>query len=996
MLLILPVLIGVAITPVARGQNGPQTGAEQSPVAAVNQPAVSQPAVNQYEGRVIGRIDFDPPDQPLPRAFLDTLLPMHAGAPLKLTDVHIAIQNLYQTGRFSNISISAVDEGSTLVLNISTELSYFVGRISMSGVAEPPNRGQLTTASKLELGTPFADNDMEQAVQNMVERMRANGFHNAKIDSAVNRDPKTEEVDIHFDIHSGARARFDGATLTGKFTKTPQSIIHATHWHRGFLFITFPGWNFATESRVNTGLSDVRKAFQKGDHLEARVTLEKLDYHEKTNTITPTVDIDHGPIVQVRTSGAKVSRGKLKQLIPVYEERTVDRTLLVEGQRNLVEYFQSQGYFDAAVDFNDDPPSGDVYSINYSVERNQRYKLANIEITGNKFFNTAILRERLFITPASFPRFRYGRYSQKMLERDKEIIRDLYRANGYREVDVASKVDSNYRGRNGELGVVLEVKEGPLWFVDNLQFEGIPEGDIKSLSSTLQSTAGEPFSEANIAADRDTILTYYYNNGYPDAAFDWTQTAGTAANRVNLKYTLRPGKRVYVRSVLLRGLETTKQSLANNRIRVNPGDPLSQQSIAASQQKLYDLGIFSKVQTAIQNPAGDEDQKYVLFQVDEARRYSFTVGFGAQLARIGGGLTTLEDPAGSTGFAPRISVGISRLNLFGLGQTLSLNTLVSTIEQRAVVTYLLPQFLGHEKLAVTFSGLFDNAFDIRTFHQQRAEGSVQLAQRVSRQYTLQYRFAIRHVIISDLQISPELVPLLSQPVRVGIYSMSFIQDRRDDPVNSHRGIYNTVDVGVALRAFASQTDFTRLLFRNVTYHPIGKDIVIARSLQFGYIQRIGGLPEIPLGERWFSGGATSDRAFPDNQAGPRDTKTGFPLGGNALLFHSTEVRFPLIGDYLGGVIFHDMGNVYDDIRDISFRFRQRNLQDFGYAVQSVGFGIRYHTPIGPIRADFSFSPDAPRFFGFKGTYAQLIQNQGVLTNQKINLFQFHFSLGQTY
>jgi outer membrane protein assembly factor BamA len=108
------------------------------------------------------------------------------------------------------------------------------------------------------------------------------------------------------------------------------------------------------------------------------------------------------------------------------------------------------------------------------------------------------------------------------------------------------------------------------------------------------------------------------------------------------------------------------------------------------------------------------------------------------------------------------------------------------------------------------------------------------------------------------------------------------------------------------------------------------------------------------------------------------------------------VRFPLIGDYLGGVIFHDMGNVYDDIRDISFRFRQRNLQDFGYAVQSVGFGIRYHTPIGPIRADFSFSPDAPRFFGYKGTYAQLIQNQGVLTNQKINLFQFHFSLGQTY
>lgn len=341
-------------------------------------------------------------------------------------------------------------------------------------------------------------------------------------------------------------------------------------------------------------------------------------------------------------------------------------------------------------------------------------------------------------------------------------------------------------------------------------------------------------------------------------------------------------------------------------------------------------------------------------------------------------------------------MGISRLNLFGLGQTLSLNTLVSTIEQRAVLTYLIPRFMGNEKLTLTVSGLFDNAYDIRTFAQQRAEGSVQLAQRLSRQYQMQYRFALRHVAISDLKISNELIPLLSQPVRVGIASATFIQDRRDDPIDSHRGMYNTIDVGIAARQFASQTDFTRLLIRNTTYHPIGKNVVIARNLQFGYIQRLAGLTEIPLAERWYSGGSTSDRAFPDNQAGPRDLTTGFPIGGNAMLFHSTEIRFPLIGDNLRGVLFHDIGNVYSDINHISFRFRQHDIQDFDYAVQAVGFGIRYRTPIGPIRADFSFSPDAPRFYGFAGTYEQLIMNQGVLTTQKINLFQFHFSLGQTY
>jgi len=386
----------------------------------------------------------------------------------------------------------------------------------------------------------------------------------------------------------------------------------------------------------------------------------------------------------------------------------------------------------------------------------------------------------------------------------------------------------------------------------------------------------------------------------------------------------------------------------------------------------------------------------VLFNLDEANRYSFNGGIGAQLGRIGGGVTTFDEPAGTTGFSPRVSLGISRLNLFGEARTLSLQTRFSTVEQRALLSYIAPQLGGNENLTLTISGLFSHTHDIRTFASERAEGSIQLAQRLTRANSLQYRYTLRHVTIKDVLISPELVPLFSQPERVGQISMTFIQDRRDDPVNSHRGIYNTIDAGISLKQFGSEVEFTRLLMRNSTYHPIGKDIVIARTLQFGWIQRLGGLPEIPLAERFFAGGATSNRAFPDNQAGPRDLETGFPIGGNALLMHSTELRFPLIGDNLGGVLFHDIGNVYADLRDISFRFRQENLQDFDYMVQGVGFGIRYRTPIGPIRVDFSLSPNAPRFFGFQGTFDQLLANQGVLTTQKINAFQFHFSLGQTF
>ena len=955
-------------------------------------------APTDFEGRTIGRIEFDPPNQPLPREELDRLLPFHAGSVLKMSEIRASIQKLYQTGRFANIVVNAQLEGETVVVRIATELKFFVSGVTIEGAADPPNRSQLTTAAKLELGTEFTESQLKQSVENMQGRLRANGLYQAGIRFHVDRLPATEEASIHFDIDPGRRARFDGVKLSGSFNRSPESVIRATRWRRGLGPFTFQflGWREATESRIQTGVDRVLQGFQKGDHLAARVTLERVDYHQQTNRVTPTLLIDGGPTVRVRISGANVSRSRLRQLIPIYQERTVDRSLLVEGKRNLTEYFQSLGYFEADVDFDQSAPENGQQVIDYRVTRNARHKLVNVEIAGNQFFDTATLRERILVTPAIFPRYRSGRYSQKLLDHDLDAIRDLYHTNGFREADVTTKVEDNYEGKLGELSVRIDVQEGPQWFVSKLEIEGAPQGDIPYLRSILQSTEGQPFSEANIAADRDTLLSYYYNNGYPDTTFDWSQTPGPVPHRVDLRFAIHPGQRQYVRGVLVRGLATTEASLVASRILLSPGDPISQNRIAESQQKLYDLGIFSKVQTAIQNPEGDEERKYVLFRLDEGSKYSVNAAVGAQLGRIGGGVTTFDQPAGTTGFSPRISLGLSRLNLLGLGHTVSLQTRASTVEQRALLSYLLPQFSGNENLSLTFSGLFDYSHDVRTFAARRWEGSVQLGQRLSRANTLQYRFSFRRVTITDLKISPELIPLLSQPERTGQVSLAFIQDRRDDPINSHRGIYNTIDAGIALKQFGSETVFTRLLLRNSTYHPLSRDVVVARTLQLGYIQRLAGLPEIPLAERFFSGGATSNRAFPENQAGPRDLQTGFPIGGNALIFHSTELRFPLFGDNIGGVLFHDMGNVYDEVRDVSFRFRQRNLQDFDYMVHGIGFGIRYRTPIGPIRADFSLSPNSPRFFGFQGTEEQLLAGTGQLVTQRISIFQFHFSLGQTF
>jgi outer membrane protein assembly factor BamA len=142
------------------------------------------------------------------------------------------------------------------------------------------------------------------------------------------------------------------------------------------------------------------------------------------------------------------------------------------------------------------------------------------------------------------------------------------------------------------------------------------------------------------------------------------------------------------------------------------------------------------------------------------------------------------------------------------------------------------------------------------------------------------------------------------------------------------------------------------------------------------------------------------RGYPQNQAGPRDGATGFPLGGSALFFNSTEFRFPLYGANLRGVFFEDMGNVFSSIGNISFRYNQKNISDFNYMSQAVGFGVRYRTPLGPLRLDLAYSLNPPQYNGFAGDYTQLVQCSASGTcqpsTQHISHFQFFFSIGQAF
>jgi outer membrane protein assembly complex protein YaeT len=634
----------------------------------------------------------------------------------------------------------------------------------------------------------------------------------------------------------------------------------------------------------------------------------------------------------------------------------------------------------------------------------ERQKLTHVEVHGNRYFSTDDIRERMYIQPAGLLWLRHGRYSEGLLTRDQDSITELYQSNGFLDVRVPAKTVADYQGKKGDVAVVFTIQEGPQYLVWKVNVDGIGAAFRDRIMPRLACSPGEPYSETNVALDRDHILTTFQAEGYPDVRFEWSRTIDRVSRKVALRYMVTPGKQRFVRALLMSGLHETKRKLVEPTIQLRSGDPISWVKMGEMQRELYSLGVFDKVDMAIQNPQGDMRDKYVLYHMVEGHRYYLAVGAGAEVARIGGSQTDLSQPAGATGFAPRGSLEASRLNMFGLGHSLNFKSRYSTLDRQLSLNYLAPRYRNVEGRNISVTALYDNTRDVRTFTARRLEASAQISQRFSKATTAFWRYTWRDVRVDQntLKINPLLIPLLSQPARVALLGGNLVQDRRDDPADAHRGIYNTADLSLAEHYFGGNKNFLRFVGRNSYYKRIGRYDVLASNTQIGIIRPfnvptgITNFDYVPLPERFFGGGSTSHRGFPDNQAGPRDPDTGFPLGGNALLFHSTEFRFPMIGANINGVFFHDMGNVYRDVSSISFRVHQKNLTDFDYTVHAVGFGIRYRTPVGPVRVDLAYSINPPTFHGLKGTYQDLINNTATPAIQTVNHFQFFFSIGEAF
>jgi outer membrane protein assembly complex protein YaeT len=920
------------------------------------------------------------------------------GEPLDPTKVSESLKRLYTTGRFTELRADGGLEGNGVSLTFVARAQYFIGLVTAKGIPGPLDARALVTTSRLRLGQPLSDEELKAAHRRLTNLLVANGYYASSIKHEIERNPDTLEANVAFIIAAGTPARLSAVQFSADSGFTSERLMKVSGWHPRM---------FLTAARGERGLDRLRQFYIAHGRLQVNVTLQQRVYDAKTQTEKLIVNVDSGPLFQVRVQGASISSSQLQNLLPLYHDGVTDDQALARSEKLLADHFQRQGYFSVSVKASrvQQQPQPRV-QILFRVDLGQHGDFSGYGVKGNAAIPSAELLAAISppvqgLLPPS------PTYSQDLVDQKISTLLALYQARGFLDARITPAIDDQFGGVAGRRYVTLVIQEGARTTVNTLTLLGIDAATEGKLWPSLACKPTLPYAPDRVRADRDRILDYLANHGYTRATAGWRTTAAKSAHQVDLEFNIVPGDQDRIQRIVVLGNEHVRSGLVNRELLFHGGDPISQSAVLESQQRLYNLGVFNQVQITPQDQPASETEKTLLVGLEESRRWSLGYGGGFEVQRLGS-----NQPQGQYKESPRLSLDLTRFDVGGRGQTFSMGGRLSNIDTGANMGYLIPRLLNRDDLSLRINGLVDRSRDVLTFTADRKEASLSVEKHFSASTLLIGEYSFRRVEALDIsnRISAQEIPLLSQPALVGMVGGSFVQDHRDDPTDATRGTYTLVNAGVSWREFGSQANFLRFTGQNSTYHAMGSHLVFARKTQFGVVSPYGSLytitvpasgatptevihtDSIPLPERFFMGGSESMRGFSINQAGPRDPGTGYPIGGNALFLNSLELRTFFAQRRLGLVLFEDAGNVYTTIRRMRLlQTKQHSPEDFDYTSHAVGIGLRYKTPVGPLRIDMGYNLNPPK-------YNVITTQNGVTTTevQRLSHAQYFLSIGQSF
>jgi outer membrane protein insertion porin family len=955
-------LVLVAFTAIVSAQgNSPQS-------PAARQPAKTAPATRQilksYEGQLVSTIEIaGRPD--INADNLRQLATIKPGDKFEIAKVDASLAAIKATGQFQDVQLDVVPDVKGVRVLFVLQPGLYFGMYTFPGATGRFSYSRLLQISNYPPEGPFTPVDIEQARLALEKYFQRNGYFTSVVKPEVISDPEHGLVNVNFHTTLGKRAKFGEVSIEGA-TPKDAALLHGRLTSimarlRGASIRKGKPYKLQNLQAATLYLTN---ALMKQDHLSAIVKLVGANYDPSTNRADISLHVDAGPMIKVNVEGAHLWSWTKRKLLPVYQQVGVDDEIIQEGRRNLISNFQQKGFFDTNVDVSVAQQNGGE-TIDYKIAKGKKHKVDDVKIAGNSTLSSDELITHVAVKPKHL--LSHGQFSQKLVHTSVKNLEGVYRAAGFSTVKVTPEVKTE----GGNIDVTFRVNEGPRDIVESLVIDGNSTAPITELAPKgLKIVAGQPYSQKLADEDRTQISARYLELGYLTATFRQSvRQIGNDKHRLAVTYQIYEGPQVKTSSVIVVGRDNTTAEFIDKNTWLPKDRPLTETAMLKSENMLYEPGIFDWAEVDPRRQITTQDQEDVIVKVHEAKRNTLVYGFGFEVINRGGSVPSGTvavpglPPVGlgkgfktsqKTFWGPRGSLEYTRRNLRGKAESVTFSALGARLVQRGQITYEDPNFRYSSWAAsILLSGEHNSENPI--FTSRIGQGTLQFHKPLNSAHTqnLFLRYTYRQTGLANLLI-PQLITPEDMHVRLSTLSANFVRDTRDSTLDAHKGIYESFQIDFNPKALGSSVNFTKFLGQTAYYRKIRGNTIWANSLRVGFETPLGD-SHVPISEEFFSGGGGTLRGFPLNGAGPQnpitacgdpaDTSTcvpiKVPLGGRQLLILNSEFRIPLsmIMKNLGVAAFYDGGNVF------------RNVGFHGQYTNSIGAGLRYATPVGPVRID---------------------------------------------
>jgi outer membrane protein insertion porin family len=943
--------------------------------AQIPKPGLDVSQISSYEGQNVTSVEVaGRPDLPLDR--FNSVLAPAAGEPFSLQKAQAAIQSLKAMGPFQDVHLDVRPEPEGVRILYVAQPAVYFGMYDFDKTG-PFSYARLLQASNYASKEPYSAVDIRRAENSLLTFLQRNGYFEATVESEVKLDSEHGLANVLFHLTLNKQAKFGEVRFTGTSDEDAAELRSALRSLKAILLqASIRSGKKYSLKKLQNAVEHLERTLAKQKHLAAQVRLAGAEYNPKTRRADITFEVKKGPVVDVRVEGARVGGGTREKLLPIYQQVGLTPELIQEGRQNLIKHFESKGFFDVTVDSDvQSTPSGET--VRYKIAKGPRKKIVDVEFRGNDHFDEDDLEDNVAVEKARLlSKGKYDEKSEKMLEA-------IYRAAGFNQV----KVTTQFETHDGHMDVIFLINEGPQDTVESLRIEGNTVPQNQFAPDGLRISPGQPFSQKNVDDDRNKITAYYLDHGYLTANLRETATPVPGnPNRFNVVYSIYEGPQVHTENVAMVGRNHTQPGVIAREITsLQPGMPLTERNLLASESRLYTRGVFDWAEIDTRRPITDQTKEVVVVKLHEARRNSLTWGLGFEMTNRGGSVPTgtiavpgLPVVGVSSDFkvsqrtyrGPRASILYTRSNVRGKAETITLGALGGPLIRRLSFAWANPNFRW-----TGWSSNYTSTGEINKenpiFSSRLAQVAWQLQRPLDEKQTkvILLRYSLTQTGLTEL-VLPDLIPEEDRHTRLSTFSASFIHDTRDNILDARKGNYQSFQLDFNSRLLGSNVSFAKLLFQTAYYHPLTENVVWANSVRVGLEQSFGG-SHVPISERFFTGGGSTLRGFPLNGAGPQRTIPAcndpadpstcslirVPVGGAQLLIINSEFRMPLpLKKGLSLATFYDGGNVFHPVGFQRFRSQYTN---------SVGLGFRYATPVGPIRVDFGRNLN--RIDGIKAT-----------------------------